>query len=697
MRSPLRSISSSLLSVSSPLFSINIRKTFLYILICVVLIFSFTQRTMAQDDNSPDAINPIIINFDDLPNSTAVSSQYPQVTFSSENNFYHPPFTWNNCGLCVTSSSPNWVTSGVGYDSNHELILDFKWPVKNLSFYIVGPNDYGTIGKIDIWENGTYARTVYINNYYGASYYPLFDDLSSFGTKITRIRIYNITDAYGIGFDDITFTPNPTLSITNPRVGGNLSGTTQNALIGADVRLQAGTDVSPQTGNFSWNITGQYDVVSGNTTSSALTIRWKQTGTYTATVTYNQNGMTVSSKITVNVVIPTLTSFTATQHEDLLGWGAFCGYEGYLWSLGCKSLPGAEGINFSATAQVPSSSYLSDPAQSGIKYVQAVSSFHKYLYSGTDQFWSTPPPQPHIPLPGPGTFFCLTARNSENGINSGWRYDNGPNDSGDPYDVQPDALHYFSQGSSITIVTRDSPAVGFTDIDALKVDDQFQMYVVYFAGGTPSSPNFQQRLGSLSWNWGGQLVFDSTHPTGSTPYSKHFLYAQPGTRNRDSVTSNILPQGRNTDIPYAPCPSGPPPSHNPIDGAAVFVWWQYYDILGRTPDQGGWDFWRSQISFCDFDTNCIWNQRVSVARAFFDSAEFQQIDPDMANPPGTPGFNPQVYNPAFVRHCYLSYLRRPPDDGGLNFWVDNLNQYGNYNALIAAFINSSEYRNRFAQ
>jgi hypothetical protein len=86
--------------------------------------------------------------------------------------------------------------------------------------------------------------------------------------------------------------------------------------------------------------------------------------------------------------------------------------------------------------------------------------------------------------------------------------------------------------------------------------------------------------------------------------------------------------------------------------------------------------------------------RTLVSRAFFDSAEAQLLDPDLAHPPGTPGFDPTVYNPAFVRHLYQNYLRRNPEPDALVFWVGVLNTTADYNGLVTSFITCPEYRQR---
>jgi uncharacterized protein (TIGR03118 family) len=56
------------------------------------------------------------------------------------------------------------------------------------------------------------------------------------------------------------------------------------------------------------------------------------------------------------------------------------------------------------------------------------------------------------------------------------------------------------------------------------------------------------------------------------------------------------------------------------------------------------------------------------------------------------------FNKAFVTMQYFGYLRRDPDTSGFNFWLNKLNAFnGNFvNAeMVKAFLNSSEYRQRF--
>lgn len=61
-------------------------------------------------------------------------------------------------------------------------------------------------------------------------------------------------------------------------------------------------------------------------------------------------------------------------------------------------------------------------------------------------------------------------------------------------------------------------------------------------------------------------------------------------------------------------------------------------------------------------------------------------------------FKQREYNAAFVLMQYFGYLRREPDEEGLRFWLDVLNDKvnGDYRAMVCAFITSAEYQSRFS-
>ncbi|HXI25371.1 MAG TPA: Calx-beta domain-containing protein [Pyrinomonadaceae bacterium] len=70
-----------------------------------------------------------------------------------------------------------------------------------------------------------------------------------------------------------------------------------------------------------------------------------------------------------------------------------------------------------------------------------------------------------------------------------------------------------------------------------------------------------------------------------------------------------------------------------------------------------------------------------------------------------PAFTAAEFNRAFVLMQYFGYLRRNPDDlpntdfSGFDFWLNKLNQFGDYKTaeMVKAFISSDEYRKRFGQ
>jgi subtilisin family serine protease len=61
-------------------------------------------------------------------------------------------------------------------------------------------------------------------------------------------------------------------------------------------------------------------------------------------------------------------------------------------------------------------------------------------------------------------------------------------------------------------------------------------------------------------------------------------------------------------------------------------------------------------------------------------------------------FTSAEYNPTFVLMQYFGYLRREPDQGGYDFWLDVINNRvpNNYISMICGFTTSAEYQTRFA-
>ncbi len=325
----------------------------------------------------------------------------------------------------------------------------------------------------------------------------------------------------------------------------------------------------------------------------------------------------------------------------------------------------------SYSSSVHADPFISDPAQSGIKYVQAVSAFRKIARGAN--------------------LVCHTKRSSDTNIASGWQLD-----THDPYDPGEYPAHWFTEGNNLTMPTVDYPKTVLTFfsawefVDSVYVDDHFEMYVVYFTGNNPTSPGLQRTLGKLVWNWGGLVVFDwnGTNAVHTIRYSN----VAPTSRTGVTANSMVTMQGNVHPSVDAACPGGPPISTNHIDRSRVFVKYHYLDFLGHSPDLLGWNFWTSQISRCVFDLNCVHAERIHIGLAFMYSPEFAQQDPIMANPPGSPGFNASEYNPRFVYWCYKKYLQREPDSPGWEYWTNVLNTEGNYGHIIEAFQVCNEYR-----
>jgi len=393
--------------------------------------------------------------------------------------------------------------------------------------------------------------------------------------NINKIVIRGITDPSGVGFDDFSFNVPADVKITSGRVGGYLNGTTQNALLGADVALQA----SPLPGGFAggtyaWTCTPSTSCsISTVANSSSVTLRTNEVATYNATVSYTKNGLTATGSVTINSILPTLTSFTVSNRSsDRINSPGTCGHgpgpDSLFWwyDLGCK--PSSVGISFLGSIQVPT--FLSDPAQSGVKYVQAVNTFRKKIAGGMR---------------------CDTRRSTETDLSSGWQLD-----TSDPFKRGLGELQYFTiigspglaNGFSIGVDDYPGRAVtGFVDydfLDSLYIDERFQMYVVYFTGPEPSQPRLQRPLGMMEWNWGGTVVFDEPGYHHLRSSNATYQIAHIFDPLHQNMSSMVTMDGNVKDNQYHRCPDGAELTNNLIDSSRVFVRFHYIDFLGRDPD-----------------------------------------------------------------------------------------------------------------
>jgi Tol biopolymer transport system component len=646
---------------------------------------------------------PVKITFDELTNNTVVADQYLNqygVRFSSA-NFFFPVHTKQDCGLtCSAVSFPNFISTKP--DDTGQLIVTFQQPVSNLVFYAVGVDTLsGTFAFVDLYRNGsvTPSNTFAMNGNFTATVGFSSGTLNN----IDKVVVRGVNDALGIGFDDFSFTVPADVKITSGRVNGYLNGTTQNALLGADVALNA----SPLPGAFggetyNWSCVPSPCPILTTNNSSSVTLRTNElssvVGNYTVTVNYNKSGVTTSGSFTINSILPTLTSFTATSQVAPSIWRPFSCVDQHpnadphatsqwWFAKGCTAANSSVGINFHAKVDVDS--FVSDPTKSGVKYVQAYSTYRKIMSRGIR---------------------CLTDRSTESDIASGYRADRGVDATKDIYDKN-NYMDFSGLLTSIGIDENDSPGQALTRfddwafVDAVSIDDRAEMYLVYYSGSDPYNPPIQRPLGKYAWNWGGLVVFDWN---GSD--AVHIIRSlNPTYISPPSTFPQLLLPNKNEKQ----CPDGTPFTDNPIDSSREFVKYHYKDFLGRDPtgdkdangnwipghepDPRGWNFWTSNISQCVFDLNCVHARRISTGLAFFLSNEFMRSDPIMANGPGTPNFDREACNRQFVFYCYKLYLKTEPDLPGWNYWTDGLDHgvdQDNYGHIIDAFQLCADYRQR---
>jgi hypothetical protein len=547
-------------------------------------------------------------------------------------------------------------------------------------------------------------------NYYYVS--PPWTGISQFGANQT---IYGCDYYSGSCYADIVYdwiwlgntntsvrTP-PIITLSNERISGSLNGTTQNVLLGAPAGIQATVSPAGLPGSYTWVLTGPFTNDFSSDDNSYKSFYWTEPGNKVITVSYAG----VSASFNVAVQVPTLTSFQGTLGRNVVDRGSNCSSTfstqypplGATYSLECYTdVNQRKGMLWTATATIPNVQYMSYVGAGGIQFRQIVSVYRKRMNNGRLE--------------------CYTTRNPQTDPNTGWNIDGG-----DPYRTE---VPYFYMGNSITApypapVEFDAPALPLAgrrksdgtafEYDSVLVDDRFEIYVNYFVGSaanptflrglhipTTSCPadRFDCGVDRLVWNWGGTVNFDSTVP--------NVLYRE---TSSTTPTGPIVPSTTTSPRSFDPTPiqsfgyslcQGAPNTTNPIDGTRFFVRQLYLGILNREPDPGGWDYWLSAIAQCNVDPACIYSptgRRHWTVTRFLVSQETFTRFPGLANPPGSPGFDPSVYNPEYVNACYVAFLNRSPDADGFAYYMNILNQTADYDRVLNGFLESAEFRARF--
>lgn len=157
-----------------------------------------------------DAITQAKIDFDTLPRAMDISNYFTQVKFSSPgNNVY----TYAYQATEVPTSPPHAITRGNIYTQAHnhsaDLEINFPLPANDLEFYINACNDYNVIAYMDVYQtDGVLHQVPIFGN--GPSHTPIRVNFPELGYRnIKKVKVRNITDQYGLVFDDFKFTVTP--------------------------------------------------------------------------------------------------------------------------------------------------------------------------------------------------------------------------------------------------------------------------------------------------------------------------------------------------------------------------------------------------------------------------------------------------------------------------------------------------------
>ncbi|MCB9791389.1 MAG: hypothetical protein H6741_01565 [Alphaproteobacteria bacterium] len=149
----------------------------------------------------PEVWTSAWISFDNV--SGAVTTQYDELaTFSSEEG--HQLITTTAGGFAV--SEPNFVctaTGGTSLNCDRDIYVDFTHPVRSVRIWAVGCNTDGVIARARLLDGDTLlGEEDLIGD--GDDADPELIDLSAY-SGVTRLEIVEVSDAYGLGFDDLSF------------------------------------------------------------------------------------------------------------------------------------------------------------------------------------------------------------------------------------------------------------------------------------------------------------------------------------------------------------------------------------------------------------------------------------------------------------------------------------------------------------
>lgn len=173
-------------------------------------------------------------------------------------------------------------------------------------------------------------------------------------------------------------------------------------------------------------------------------------------------------------------------------------------------------------------------------------------------------------------------------------------------------------GSGNNVQTNDILNWSFSSLNPTAADGNISGIVTDNSGapiaGAVVTLNGTQRRKTIT-NTKGVYQFDNVETTGFytvTPSRANYGFS-PASRSFSQL-------GNQTDAAFTGSANGD--TSNPLDTPEYFVRQQYLDILGREPDEGGFNYWSDEITRCA-DSACVDRRRREVAASFFIEQEFK--------------------------------------------------------------------------
>lgn len=152
-------------------------------------------------------VMPVTIDFDDQPGgSPAVPTDglfNPHARFSTASGA--TLLIFDGAGA-FGGSVPNSMSAAVNTRTgpfDADIYVDFTVPVQGLSFKVLADNDRGPIAKLRFFHGGGLSGMLDVIGNANITT-PIAIDLSAYA-DVTRVELYEITDAFGLGVDDFAF------------------------------------------------------------------------------------------------------------------------------------------------------------------------------------------------------------------------------------------------------------------------------------------------------------------------------------------------------------------------------------------------------------------------------------------------------------------------------------------------------------